>query len=409
MGEGARPEPQERLVAAIAAELGARPRGAARRAATRAGARDASAPDPARSPTCWPATASTSQPGQQVLVRSTTLAAPLLLELQRAILERDAWPLLRVELPGADARRSTRTRATRISTTSRRWRLTRGQEGRRVARHPGAGEHARAGRRSTPSASRARRAARASRPRGDAEEALVHDAVADAGRRAGGRACRSRTFGAFVRARAVPRPARPRALAGASCARSRTELIGRLAKARELRIEADGHRPHARASRAARWVNSDGKRNMPSGEVFTGPLETQRQRPHPLRRAVVARGRRRRRRRADVPRRRGRRGARRRAARSTCAARWPPTTARGASASSASARTSASTAPIGAILFDEKIGGTVHLALGRSYPETGGKNESRAALGPHLRPARAAAGSPPTARSSSRTGSSCGS
>ena len=31
---------------------------------------------------------------------------------------------------------------------------------------------------------------------------------------------------------------------------------------------------------------------------------------------------------------------------------------------------------IGVILFDEKIGGTVHLALGRSYPETGGKNVS---------------------------------
>jgi len=31
---------------------------------------------------------------------------------------------------------------------------------------------------------------------------------------------------------------------------------------------------------------------------------------------------------------------------------------------------------IGAILFDEKIGGTVHLALGRSYPETGGTNVS---------------------------------
>jgi aminopeptidase len=40
------------------------------------------------------------QPGQQVLVRSTSLAAPLLLELQRAILERDGWPLLRVEVPG---------------------------------------------------------------------------------------------------------------------------------------------------------------------------------------------------------------------------------------------------------------------------------------------------------------------
>jgi aminopeptidase len=32
--------------------------------------------------------------------------------------------------------------------------------------------------------------------------------------------------------------------------------------------------------------------------------------------------------------------------------------------------------PVGAILFDEKINGTVHLALGSSYPETGGVNES---------------------------------
>ena len=32
--------------------------------------------------------------------------------------------------------------------------------------------------------------------------------------------------------------------------------------------------------------------------------------------------------------------------------------------------------PVGAILFDEKIGGTVHLAVGRSYSETGGVNES---------------------------------
>ena len=27
-------------------------------------------------------------------------------------------------------------------------------------------------------------------------------------------------------------------------------------------------------------------------------------------------------------------------------------------------------------LFDEKIGGTVHLAVGAAYPETGGKNQS---------------------------------
>ena len=40
------------------------------------------------------------EPGQHVVVRSTTLAAPLLLALQAAILDRDAWPLLRAELPG---------------------------------------------------------------------------------------------------------------------------------------------------------------------------------------------------------------------------------------------------------------------------------------------------------------------
>lgn len=28
------------------------------------------------------------------------------------------------------------------------------------------------------------------------------------------------------------------------------------------------------------------------------------------------------------------------------------------------------------MLFDEKIGGTIHLALGASYPESGGKNDS---------------------------------
>jgi len=28
------------------------------------------------------------------------------------------------------------------------------------------------------------------------------------------------------------------------------------------------------------------------------------------------------------------------------------------------------------VLFDEKLGGTVHLAIGRSYAETGGKNDS---------------------------------
>ena len=42
------------------------------------------------------------KPGEQVVVRSTTLASPLLLALQRALLEREAWPLMRVSLPGQE-------------------------------------------------------------------------------------------------------------------------------------------------------------------------------------------------------------------------------------------------------------------------------------------------------------------
>ena len=36
-------------------------------------------------------------------------------------------------------------------------------------------------------------------------------------------------------------------------------------------------------------------------------------------------------------------------------------------------------------LFDEKIGGTVHLALGKAYPETGGQNRSALHLGSRVR------------------------
>src|SRR5439155_23176582 len=50
------------------------------------------------------------------------------------------------------------------------------------------------------------------------------------------------------------------------------ELVRRLARAKEIRIEAPG--TDLRLSVTGRtWINSDGRRNMPSGEVFTGPIE----------------------------------------------------------------------------------------------------------------------------------------
>ena len=139
----------------------------------------------AATPTCWPATASTCRPGQRVVVRSTTLAAPLLLELQRAILERDAWPTFRVELPGESAGFYAHARdpSSTTSTTSR-WRRPRSST--RVLGIQAPYDPRELGRR-RPGADRARRPLAATGARGDAEEALVLDAVADGRRRGAGR------------------------------------------------------------------------------------------------------------------------------------------------------------------------------------------------------------------------------
>ena len=152
-------------------------------------------------------------------------------------------------------------------------------------------------------------------------------------------------------------------------------LIERLAGASELRIEAEG--TDLRLSVAGRtWVNSDGKRNMPSGEVFTGPVEDSAEGhirftiPSSPRGVAVEGDR------ARVPRRPG--GGRARRPRRGLPARDARhrRRARRRSGEIGIGTNFGIDRPVGAILFDEKIGGTVHLAVGRSYPETGGVNES---------------------------------
>lgn len=151
-------------------------------------------------------------------------------------------------------------------------------------------------------------------------------------------------------------------------------LIERLRVADTIRIEAPGTDISLRVG-GRTWANSDGKRNMPSGEVFTGPLEDTAE-------GVIT---------FTVP------------------AQYGGTTVRGARLVFRAGQVVEATAdegedvlraaldtdpgarrlgelgigtnsgiqtPTGNILFDEKIGGTVHLALGRSYPETGGTNTS---------------------------------
>jgi aminopeptidase len=308
--------------------------------------------------------------GQQVLVRSTSLAAPLLLELQRELLERGAWPFLRVELPG---------QTEGFYAHAKEWQLDdfpdlAFDEAKKVQATLGiqAPENTRALAAIDPE--RLARAARARRP--IREQTLKRRWCStlwptEANAQQAGTSLRA--FEAFVnRALFLDQPDPVAAWGGLRTFQSR--LIARLREADELRIEAEGTDLRLRV-KGRTWVNSDGKRNMPSGEVFTGPHEASADGtiffdvPSSPAGVEVA-------------------GVTMRFAEGVvveASAQRGDDYLQRALATDEGARRLGEIGigtnfgidrPVGAILFDEKIGGTVHLALGRSYPETGGRNES---------------------------------
>ena len=201
-------------------------------------------------------------------MRSTSLAAPLLLELQRAILERDAWPMLRVELPGQTPSYYAHARDRHLDDYPD-LALT---EAKRIDALVGIQAPGDVRELAGVDPDRIARYARARRPIREATmkkrwcstlwptEALA----AQAG-------MTLEDFSTFVRsALFLDQPEPVQAWGGLRAFQER--LIGRLRDARELRLEAEG--TDLTLSVAGRtWVNSDGKRNMPSGEVFTGPQE----------------------------------------------------------------------------------------------------------------------------------------
>ncbi|MCW3049913.1 MAG: aminopeptidase [Solirubrobacterales bacterium] len=310
------------------------------------------------------------QPGQQVLVRSTTLAAPLLLEVQRAILERDAWPMLRVELPGQTPAYYAHARDRHLDdypdlalTEAKKIDSLLGIQAPGDVRELASvdPEHI----------------ARYARARRDVREATMKKrwcstlwptpALAE---QAG---MSLEEFSAFVAgALFLDQPDPVAAWGGLRAFQER--LIARLSGVRELRIEADGT-DLTLSVKGRTWVNSDGKRNMPSGEVFTGPHETSASgrvrftvRSAPA--GIDVDG-------VELEFREGEVvGAR--------AERGDAYLQRALATDEGARRVGevgigtnfGITRPVGVIIFDEKIGGTVHLALGRSYPETGGKNSS---------------------------------
>lgn len=126
---------------------------------------------------------------------------------------------------------------------------------------------------------------------------------------------------------------------------------------------------------ARKWINSDGRRNFPSGEVFTGPIEDS------------ANGRIR----FTFPAIYGGREVEDVRLTFESGKVVEATAARGRDYLERMLDTDAGARFLGEVaignnynirrftrntLFDEKIGGTCHLAVGSSYPETGGKNES---------------------------------
>lgn len=309
-------------------------------------------------------------PGQQVMVSSTTLAQPLLDALHAAILDRDAWPVMRMAAPGwgpgfyAHARERhldhfAPVELTEVESVDATLRVEAPANTAGLA----AVDPALLGRTAvarTP----------VSEVRRDKRWALTVWPTPALAQQA---SMATDDYAAFVgRALFLHRPD-PIAEWTALSARQ-DELVARLSAAREIRIEAEGTDVTLQVG-GRTWINSDGRRNMPSGEVFTGPQERS------------ANG----------------------TIRFTVPTGPPGVTVTGvqltfrdgevvqASAEQGQAYLEATLAtdagarflgelgigtntgidrPTGHILLDEKLAGTVHLALGRSYPETGGTNVS---------------------------------
>ena len=327
------------------------------------------------------------QPGQQVVVRSTTLAAPLLLSLHRALLEREAWPLLRVSLPGQEEAFWAAAQDVHLDAFAPLELVEAESTDASVTIHAPENTRALSGVDPT-SLSRAARARAPVREAALARRwcvslwptpALAQDAgmsVPD--------------FAAFVeRALFLDRDAPADAWRELSLSQAR--LIERLVAASELRIEGDGT-DLVLGVAGRTWINSDGRRNMPSGEVFTGPSSAE---------GVV---------RFDIP--SSPRGTRvsgvvlefRDGVVVSARADEGDEVLQAMLATDDGARRLGEVGigtnhgidrAVGLTLLDEKIGGTVHLALGRAYPETGGTNESAIHWDLICRPSRVTADGKP--------------
>jgi aminopeptidase len=308
------------------------------------------------------------QSGQQVLIGMSLESMPLVRALHAGLLKRGAWPLLRPALFAADFYRH--ARPAQLD----------GFPGLDLAEVQGADALIRI---DAPVSTMAlagvdpelvQRVARARRPIQEARLARrwcttiwPTPALAQQAR------MNDDDYAAFVR-RALLLDKPDPLDAWRSLSARQASLVARLSRARAVRIQAAGTDLRLRVD-GRTWINSDGRRNMPSGEVFTGPLEDSAEGSIRFTVPSSPRG-------VEV------RGVELRfeAGRVVAAsAEAGEDYLEAALATDAGARSLGELGigtntgidrATGSILLDEKIAGTVHLALGRSYPETGGTNVS---------------------------------
>ena len=309
-------------------------------------------------------------PGDRVGILSTTLAADLAAALHRAVLARDAWPFVALEPPGlaADLYRHARERhrteppPTQMALAGALDAFVRIEAPANTTELAGVDPAMIA------------QVATARRPFQEASlklrwtgtilptPALAQQAQMSTAQYAG-----------FVnRALFLDRPDPVRAWRDLHA--TQEAMVRRLTAASEIHIEAEGTDVRLGVS-GRTWVNSDGHHNMPSGEVFTGPHErsangTVRFTIPTGPRGVTVTGVQLRFEEGEVV---------------SATADQGEDYLRAALATDAGARylgelgigtNTGIDRATGHILLDEKMAGTVHLALGRSYPETGGTNES---------------------------------
>ena len=309
-------------------------------------------------------------PGQQVAISSTTLAQPLLDALHGAVLDRDAWPAMHMSAPAWGAQFYAHARERHLDGHAPVDLVELRALDATLSIDAPANTSALAG----VDPALIARAASARVPVREARMALRWCGTLWPTPALAQLAGMSEADHAAFVTRALFLDRVDPIAAWRELSATQARLVQRLAPASRIRIEADGTDVSLGVS-GRTWVNSDGRRNMPSGEVFTGPHERSAN-------GVI---------RFTVP--TGPRGV------TVTGVRLElrdgevvgATAQRGQEYLDASLATDAGArflgelgigtnagidVPTGHILLDEKMAGTVHLALGRSYPETGGRNVS---------------------------------